>query len=201
VAYKLEGQLLEVCDCKILCPCWVGEDADNGTCRSMQAYHIQKGTIGGVDVSGLTVAEVDFIPANILKGNWKGVFFIDDRATPDQDRALRQAFSGELGGPLKDVNQMYAEIRWERAPVTFRIEQGKGTLVIGGVAEAAMEPYRGPDGTVTTLRDSIFSTIPGSPAYVAKAEFYRRSTQAKYGLPDVDVRGHNAIQGVFRFEA
>ena len=25
MAYELEGQLLEVCTCKILCPCWVGE--------------------------------------------------------------------------------------------------------------------------------------------------------------------------------
>ncbi|MFI5019627.1 MAG: DUF1326 domain-containing protein, partial [Dongiales bacterium] len=33
MGYRLEGDLLEVCDCNILCPCWVGEDPDNGTCR------------------------------------------------------------------------------------------------------------------------------------------------------------------------
>src|SRR5262245_59537515 len=32
MAYTLEGQLLEVCTCNILCPCWVGEDPDGGTC-------------------------------------------------------------------------------------------------------------------------------------------------------------------------
>ena len=30
MAYKLEGSLLEVCDCEILCPGWVGEAPDNG---------------------------------------------------------------------------------------------------------------------------------------------------------------------------
>ena len=32
-----------------------------------------------------------------------------------------------------------------------------------------MEPYRGPTGEPTRLVDTIFSTIPGSPAYVSKA--------------------------------
>jgi hypothetical protein len=62
-----------------------------------------------------------------------------------------------------------------------------------------MEPYRGPDGQPTTLHDSIFSTIPGSPAYVSKATYYRRSTE-QYGLPNVELQDHNAIQGVFHFE-
>jgi hypothetical protein len=26
MAYHLEGKLLEVCDCRVLCPCWIGED-------------------------------------------------------------------------------------------------------------------------------------------------------------------------------
>ena len=30
--YQLEGSLLEVCNCETLCPCWIGEDPDNGIC-------------------------------------------------------------------------------------------------------------------------------------------------------------------------
>ena len=30
MAYKLEGSLLEVCNCEVLCPCWIGVDPDNG---------------------------------------------------------------------------------------------------------------------------------------------------------------------------
>lgn len=200
MGYQLEGKLLEVCDCKVLCPCWIGEDPDNGTCDSMQAYHIDSGSIDGIDVAGLTVAEIDHIPGNVLQGNIRGIFFIDDLATPEQEQVLRKAWSGALGGPLAEVAQLYSDIRWERAPIKFTVEGGKGTLTIGSIAEAEMEPYRGPTGQVTTLNESIFSTIPGSPAYVSKASHYRRSGE-QYGLPNVELQGHNAIQGLFRFEA
>ena len=26
MAYRLQGSILEVCTCKVLCPCWIGED-------------------------------------------------------------------------------------------------------------------------------------------------------------------------------
>ncbi len=51
--YQLEGSLLEVCSCDVLCPCWIGEDPDQGTCDAVVAYHFDKGTINGVDVGGL----------------------------------------------------------------------------------------------------------------------------------------------------
>ena len=52
MAYHLEGRLLEVCNCRVLCPCWIGEDPDFGTCDTIVAWHFDKGTIDGVDVSG-----------------------------------------------------------------------------------------------------------------------------------------------------
>ncbi len=201
MGYQLEGRLLEVCDCNVLCPCWVGEDPDNPTCQAVQAYHIDRGTIEGVDVSGLTVAEMDDIPGNVLQGNIRGAFFIDASATPEQEAALIRAWTGQLGGPLADIAQLYGEITWRRAPITFTVEQGKGTLVVGTYAEAELEPFRGPTGEPTTLSESVFSTIPGSPAFLGKASRYWRRSSA-LGLPDVEeLRGHNAIQGYFRFEA
>jgi hypothetical protein len=62
-----------------------------------------------------------------------------------------------------------------------------------------MEPYRGPTGQVTTLNESIFTTIPGAPAYVSKAE---RFSVHEPGIGhDIELERHNAIQGLFRFEA
>ena len=54
MAYEIEGRLLEVCTCNVLCPCWVGEDPDYKTCDTSIAWGIEKGSIEGVDVSGLT---------------------------------------------------------------------------------------------------------------------------------------------------
>lgn len=196
MGYQLRGDLLEVCDCNTLCPCWIGEDPDNGTCKSALAYRIEAGEIDGVDVSGLVCAIAAFIPGNVLKGNFHVVRYIDDRASAEQEAALLRAFRGELGGPLADLAGLVGEeLAARRAPITFTVVEGKGTLRLGDAVHAEMEPYRGPTGAPTQLVESIFSTIPGSPAYVAKASRFRM-VQPEIGV-DLDLAGHNAIQGHF----
>ena len=199
MGYSLEGRLLEVCDCNVLCPCWIGELPDNGTCQSALAYHIDKGSIDGVDVSGLTVAAAAFIPGRTLDGNIRVVRYVDDRATPEQEAALLAVFRGERGGLLADLAQLYVEVDARRAPITFEVVEGKGAFRIGHSVLAEMDPYRGPTGEVTRLVESIFSTIPGSPAYVAKASRFKM-VQPEIGV-DLDLAGHNAIQGEFRLQA
>lgn len=76
MAYRLEGSLLEVCDCNVLCPCWIGEDPDNGTCDSALAYRFDTGTIDGVDVSGLSLGLAAHIPGNVLKGNFRVILWV-----------------------------------------------------------------------------------------------------------------------------
>ena len=132
MSYQLEGKLLEVCDCNVLCPCWVGEDADNGTCDTVLAYHIDKGKINGTDVSGLTLALTAHIPGNILQGNWRVVLFVDDKASPQQQEAMLNAWTGRLGGPLADMAKLVGEVvAVERVPIGFDVEAGEGRLRIG----------------------------------------------------------------------
>jgi hypothetical protein len=199
MGYRLKGDLLEVCDCETLCPCWIGEDPDNGACQSALAYRIESGQIDGVDVSGLNYGVAVFIPGNVLKGGWRAVRYIDERATPAQEEALLKAFRGELGGPLADLARLVGEeVAARRAPIKFTVVQGKGALMIGDGIAADMEPYRGPTGEPTRLIESIFSTIPGSPAYVAKASRFRME-QPEIGVK-LDLAGHNAIQGSFELQ-
>tara|TARA_B100000745_G_scaffold65707_2_gene38767 strand:- start:4 stop:606 length:603 start_codon:yes stop_codon:yes gene_type:complete len=199
MAYQLEGSILEVCNCNVLCPCWIGEDPDNGTCDSVLAYHFDSGNIEGVDVTGLTLALVAHIPGNVLNGNFRVVMVVDEKATPQQEEAILKAYRGSLGGPLEDISKLIGEvIAVERASITYEVNMGAGTLKIGQSVEAQIEPYRGPSGQVTTLNESIFSTIPGSPAYVAKATRWRAKHTA-LGF-DIDLKDHNAIQGSFKFE-
>jgi hypothetical protein len=205
MGYQLEGRLLEVCNCKVLCPCWIGEDADNGTCDALVAWHIDRGTIEGLDVSGRTFALLPHIPGNIMQGNWKVAVYVDDGATPEQQEAMLRVWTGQLGGPVADLAQLVGEVvAVERAPITFTVEEGKGRVTIGDgpapVVDAELGSYMGATGKPTTLVDSVFSTIPGAPAYVSKAEYFRRNT-SRHGLRDVDLTGHNAVQGLFAFTA
>src|SRR4051812_35669800 len=163
--YELEGTLLEACSCGVLCPCWIGVDPDNGTCESINAYRFDRGSIRGVDVSGMAVVNVCLIPGNVLTpGSWRIAMFIDERASDEQFDAIRAAFGGELGGPLADLAGLIGEvIAVERAPIVHETREGMGVLKIGDSVSSEMRPFTGPGGATTTLRDSIFSTVPGSP--------------------------------------
>jgi len=200
--YDLEGQLLEVCTCNILCPCWVGEDPDgDGTCDSILGWKVDRGTVQGVDVSDRCICASVHIPGNVLAGNWKAAVLVDDRCSEEQQTALLNVFTGQLGGAVADLAALIGEVvAVERVPITFDVQEGKGQIKIGDVAEPRLAPFLGPGGATTSLHDSVFSTIPGSPAYVGKAESFRRDG-SRHGLPDVAVVGQNAIQGSFRFSA
>jgi hypothetical protein len=200
MAYHLEGRLLEVCNCRVLCPCWIGEDPDNGTCDTIVAWHFDKGTVEDVDVSGSTIAAVAHIPGNILQGNWRAAIYINESASKAQEEALLKVYTGKLGGPVADLVSLIGEVvSVERAHITFDVQGGKGTIKIGEVAYAELEPYTGATGGATTLIDTVFSTVPGAPVFVGKSPHYR-SKNAALGI-DLDLQGHNALQSVFRFDA
>jgi hypothetical protein len=197
--YQLEGSLLEVCNCETLCPCWIGDDPDNGFCESVVAYNFSSGRIRGVDVSGLTLVSVVHIPGNILEGNWRQIVLVDDRASDEQMDALLDCFTGKLGGPIADLANLVGErVAVERAPIDHSIVDGAGTLRVGDKIDCSMHPYRGPDGSITTLNNSIFSTVPGSPAYVARAD-YQKVDIPEHGY-EWELEGKNAIQSDWKID-
>ena len=199
--YQLEGTLLEVCSCDTLCPCWIGEDPDDGTCEAVIAYNLTTGTIRGVDVSGLTLVGVGSHPREHPRGqlardrdSWTSA-----RRTSRWTRwstasaassAVRSATSQQLVGEL--VTQSSAR------KIEHSIVDGAGTLKVGDKIDCAMQPYRGPDGSVTTLNNSIFSTVPGSPAYVAKAD-HQRINVPEHGY-QWELEGKNAIQSDWKID-
>jgi hypothetical protein len=197
--YSLQGTLIEACSCNVLCPCWIGEDPDLGECYAIVAWHIDTGQVTGLDVSGRSVVAITHIPGNVLAGNWEMVLLVDDHTTPEQRDALVKVFSGQLGGPLADFAQLIGTVKGvQSVPISHQVRGGTGTLHIPGILEAEMEPYRGPDGSVTTLHNSIFSTVPGSPAWVSKGARNRVSLP-QYGM-SWEYEGRNAIQAEWRME-
>ena len=200
MAYHLEGRLLEVCNCNVLCPCWIGEDPDNGTCDTIVAWHFDKGTIDGVDVAGATIAMIAHVPGNILQGNWKAAVYLSDNTSPQQQEAILGVYTGKKGGPVAELAKLVGEVvSVERAPIRFDVHGGKGTLAVGAAGYAELEPYTNATGAKTTLADTVFSTVPGAPVFVGKAPRYR-SKNARLGI-DLDLKDHNALQSTFVFNS
>jgi hypothetical protein len=197
--YTLTGTMLEACSCRTLCRCWIGEDPDGGQCDAFNAYHIDSGQIAGVDVTGLTYVQVVQIPGNVLTPkSWRRVIYLDSKGTPEQRKALLDAWQGRLGGPLADLNGLIGEdVAVHDLPVTYDLQGGEGTIRVGDKVHATMTPYKSGSGQTTTLRDSIFSTLDNSPAWVSKA------TEHSVNIPEHGMvwnfHGRNAIQGDFHF--
>jgi hypothetical protein len=198
--YSFEGTLIEACSCGVNCPCWIGEDPDLGECFAIIAYGIERGTIRRLDVSGLNLVLICDIPGNVLAGNWQVVALVDERATEEQREGLLGAFTGKLGGPLGDLwEALIGEVKGvDVVPISHEVADGNGSLRIPGLVETEMEPYRGPDGSITTLQNSVFSTVPGSPAYLAKASV-NRVNLPQYGMV-WEYAGRNAIQSEWKME-
>ena len=78
------------------------------------------------------------------------------------------------------------------------LEHIDGTSPAWPISYAELEPYKGADGSTTTLSNTIFSTVPGAPVFVAKAAQYR-SRHPGLGH-DLNLTGHNALQSTFVFD-
>src|SRR5437899_951821 len=154
MAYHLEGRLLEVCNCRVLCPCWIGEDPDFGTCDTIVSWHFDKGVINGVDVAGHTIALIAHIPGNILEGNWRAAVYLDDKVSAKQEEAILGVFTGKLGGPVADLAKLIGEVvSVEKVPIQWDVQGGKGVVKVGNAGYAELEPYKSASGATTTLQD------------------------------------------------
>jgi hypothetical protein len=197
--YVLDGMILDACSCNSPCPCWVGDAPDGGQCNAFLAYHIERGQIRDLDVAGLSVVEVTQVSGKMLEGHWRQVLILDAQASPEQQRALVDAFSGQLGGPLADLAGLIDErLAIYVAPIDYQVRNGQGSLRVGEVIYAEIEHYTDAAGRPTRMMDSHLPTIPDSFTYVAKAPVHR------VNLPDQgmtwEFSGRNALQGEFHFE-
>ncbi len=199
MAYQLKGQMLEVCSCETICPCFIGELPDNGACDVAVAWHMDNGTVEGVDVADTTIAVIAHIPGKPFDGGWRAAVYIDEGTSDDQEKALLSVFTGQLGGPIADVAALIGEVVGvERVPIAFSALNGKGNLQIGDAASADMEPFLAADGSVTTLSNVIFSGAPGAPALLGSSPNFRIKQEA-VGI-DLELAGHNAAECTFVLE-
>jgi hypothetical protein len=195
--YQIEGSLLESCSCRAPCPCWIGADPDADSCQGFNAYHVDRGTIDGVDMTGCDFVRVFDIPGNVLvPKSWRQIFVIDAGASKAQVASILAAYKGDLGGPLADLARLVGQTCGvERASIDYAVAEGSGTFKAGDLVNVSVTPYRGAEGTVTTLRDSLMASAPRAPAYIARAD---RHTVAldRYGF-EWAFQGRSAIQSAY----
>lgn len=112
-------------------------DGRGPSARWALGVRVAKRWCGEPFVEGRVLGQVGVL----APGSWRVVSFVDDRATAEQNKAILDAYHGRLGGPLADLATLVGEVvAVERAPITHETRDGKGTLRIGDVVAAEMEP-------------------------------------------------------------
>ena len=160
-----EGDLLDACNCELLCPCHVSfrQKATYDTCEAIWGVNIERGEWGQTRLDGLKAVIVALVPGPVMvEGGWTALLYIDDRANTDQEKALTSIFSGVSGGPWSRLAAFFTDgeyKRVKRANIEFVKEHRARRIKVSGVVSLDIEAIRSvnPDEEVklTNLRNVI----------------------------------------------
>ena len=142
MAWSIEGSYFENCSCDVICPCAasLSYGATNDRCNATLIFHVERGDVDGVDVSGLTVAAIIDTPKVMADGNWRLGVVIDGAASDEQAEALGGVFSGALGGPMEALGPLVAEnLGVERLPIEVRQDGLTHSVRIGDAVDFEVE--------------------------------------------------------------
>lgn len=177
MSWTLEGSYFENCNCQWVCPCSVTSltaPATQERCQVVLVYHVDRGSVDGLDVGGLSVAVVADTPQMMTEGNWNLGLIVDEKASQQQADALAGVYSGQLGGPMAALAPLVGKILGiERAPIDYssdglrhsvRIGDGVAIEVEDFVPTGLSEPTRlqgvfHPSNTTLTVAKAVSSRI------------------------------------------
>jgi len=179
--WKLEGQYFEACNCDAACPCVFLSAPTTGECTVLIGWHIKKGTFGGIPLGGLNILRAIHTPGHMLETEWTAALYLDDTASDAQADALRQIFTGQVGGsPSKLAAHIINDLGVRSLPITFKAEGKKRSVSIPDVAEVEIAAIVGQGEGDVTISGHPLCVAPGQTAIVS------RSNHLKYTDHDMN---------------
>lgn len=201
MAWRLDGTYFENCNCNVACPCTVADfaaPADNDRCQVVLSFHVHRGRIDEVDVSGLTVAVVADTPKLMLDGNWRVGVFMDASASSEQAEKLGGVFSGQMGGPMAALGPLIGEMLGvEQVPIEYHDDGKRHRVKIGDGVEIEVEDITPPANPEGHPHVSGVSHPANSTLNVARGVSSRISA---FGI-EFDGRDRSAFSAPFSWSA
>jgi hypothetical protein len=158
MTWRVSGRSIELCSCKMLCPCWLGPEGtpDLGWCAGVFAFDIREGESDGIKLDGSRVAFAAEWPGNFFGGNGTFRLYVDERTNDDQRRELEAIFSGRKGGHLEGL---LGAVITRRLPATVaKIEivwNDKPSVTVAGIGQATLQPLRDQAGRPTKMQGAV----------------------------------------------
>lgn len=180
MAWTLDGTYFENCSCDTICPCtWSGltAPATHDRCYAMLAFHIDRGDIESVDVSGLSFALVADTPPVMADGGWRLGVVMDSAASGDQAGALGRVLGGELGGPPAMLGPLIGEMLGvEHAPADWRQSDGTFAVRFGDLIDVEVKSFTAGEMAEPVRLTNVFhpasTNLTLSPATKSKIDVF-----------------------------
>jgi hypothetical protein len=154
-SWKIEGEYFESCNCELLCPCLFTQAKvrpTEGHCDVVLAFHINRGSYGKTDLSGLNAVQAFTTPGPMAQGGGTGGVYVDGRANAEQRAALEAIFAGQAGGPPSLLAPMIAHrLPTKAAQIEFSASGDTRKLSIAGITEVTVQAVAGRDGKAVWL--------------------------------------------------
>jgi len=172
VAWHIEGDYFESCNCEAICPCRTvgsvpGGRSTYGICFGVLSWLVREGHADGVDLEGLAAAFVVRYDDDEPGSPWSFVVHVDERGSEEQREALAAILTGRLGGDdilrLPWVRKPSEELAVRVSPIDLRFGSDGHELRVGSAIElSATRPF--------PTADRVSCVIPGH--HVAGTEYY-----------------------------
>jgi hypothetical protein len=147
VRYSVDVHEFEGCECNPVCPCVFSSDTTFGDCRGLTVFTFVQGTYGTTVLKDVPcVVAITWAGRNMEDnlGDWRGVLYLPDTATPAEREAVRGLVHAMLGDAFAALDERTAPIRIERRGDVH-------DLTVGTVARLRIHGTRGPDGEATRI--------------------------------------------------
>lgn len=153
MAWRISGRSVELCSCKLLCPCWLGPaDPDQGWCSAAVIFDIQRGDSDGVDLSGTRAAFAADWPGDFWSGQGTLRLYVDEAASAEQRREIEAIFSGSKGGPMEALGSAVISQVLPIQVTKIDLQWGeRPAMTIGAAGQVTLQPVTDQAGQPTKV--------------------------------------------------
>lgn len=155
-AWRVAGTYFESCNCDAICPCRStggakGGHSTHGLCDFALSWSIKQGSFGDTQLDGLTAVMVGSYIDTPKWTPWHIALLLDERATPEAQKALEEIFLGKAGGtPMENFTQAIGEVRTVRAAaIHLDHRRGHERIEVGPSVTVAAAGPASDDGEVS----------------------------------------------------
>jgi hypothetical protein len=169
--YYVNGHYFESCNCLGVCPCLLLDPPTEGYCEAFPSWQIEQGRLGDTVLDGLNVAIWLRTPGALTEGNWRIAMYIDERATPEQHKAIEELWGGKHGGYLEVIASLVSDVLGVRsAKIDWKEDDnGHRVMTVEGVGGVDIQAIEGMEGQDVVLSGMPLAVAPPFAVTVARS--------------------------------